>query len=126
MGRQGLGAIGTFEHSLLALRTLFQLLTGILLVSIPLSPRVHIRAVALDLLTEAVHPSSSLQPYILELATRLWENSSAVHLLCSAAEILPETEALTLQGWTARNYPGVYLAFVQLQQSSHTAACVHT
>ena len=112
---------------MLALRTLFQLLTGILLASIPLSPRVHIRAVALDLLTDALHPSSSLQPYILELATRLWENSSAVHLLCSAADILPETEALILQGWTARNYyPGIYQAFVQLQQSSHTAAFAHT
>ena len=81
---------------------------------------------ALDLLTEALLPSSSLQPYILQLATRLWEHSSAVHLLCSATDILPETEALILQGWTARNYPGVYLAFVQLQQSSHTAALVHT
>ena len=87
---------------------------------------MHIRAVALDLLTEALLPSSSLQPYILQLATRLWEHSSAVHLLCSATDILPETEALTLQGWTARNYPGVYLAFVQLQQSSHTAVFVHT
>ena len=68
--------------------------------SIPLSPRVHIRAVALDLLTEALHPSSRLKPYILQLATLLWEDSSAVHLLCSATatDILPETEALLLQG----------------------------
>ena len=59
---------------------------------------MHLRAVALDLLTEALHPSSCLKPYILQLATLLWEDSSAVHLLCSATDILPETEALLLQG----------------------------
>ena len=87
---------------------------------------MHIRAVALDLLTEALHPSSSLQPYILQLATRLWENSSTIHLLCSATDILPETEALQLQGWTARNYPGIYLAFEQLQQRAPATVVVHT
>ena len=81
--------------------------------SILLTRRVHIRAVALDLLTDALLPPSDLSHSILFLAALLWEDISEIDLLFSATEILPGREARLLQGWTARQYPDIYRAFLQ-------------
>ena len=74
---------------------------------------MHIRAVAFDLLTDALHPSSDIKFCILHLATLLWRDLSTIDLLHSATEILPNEEARLLRGWTARHYPEIFQAFLR-------------
>ena len=83
------------------------------LYSIPLSPRVHLRAVALDLLTDVLLPSSDLKQCILCFAALLWRDLATIDLLHSATEILPAREAQLLHGWTARHYPEIFQAYLR-------------
>ena len=73
---------------------------------------MHIRAVAFDLLTDALHPSSDIKFCILHLATLLWRDLSTIDLLHNATEILPSREAQLLLGWVAQHYPEISQAFL--------------
>ena len=87
--------------------------------AISLLPAVHVRCKTLEVLTEFLAPSETLQSSrIVDLATHIWSAATAVEVLELAKEILSVEEFQELLQWIRCHYPLIFLAYNGSEQTS--------
>ena len=97
-------------------------------ISATISPVTHIRIFALDLVADFVidNTCEADRLVVLELASRLWTQATAVELIQAILEVLPRSEGLRLISFISCNFPTLQTAVesclrVQLIDLCHSA-----